>query len=183
MKNERLRVLNLEDNQNDSELIHATVQGFGIDCDFVRVEKKEDFLSALDSCRFDLILADYSLPGFGGIPALELVNARGKQDVPFVFVSGEIGEDLAIEALKRGETDYVLKHRLDKLGPAVKRAILEARERADRRTAEEELLRTKEQLERRRRRGWSCRWPNCTSGLLKSFRKKVRFSWNSTQRS
>jgi len=142
---EKLHILNLEDSRNDSELLQATLEAYGIACDLVRVETEQAYVGALKSGLFDFILADYSLPGFDGLSALQLT--RGKYDLPFVFVSGEIGEDLAIEAVRQGATDYVLKNRLDKLGPAVKRAILESRERADRRAAEQELLRTKERLQ------------------------------------
>lgn len=140
---EKLQILNLEDNPNDYELIRAALEDYGIKCDVVRVETKKEYVAALNAGGIDLILADYSLPGFDGISALDLASGRS---TPFVFVSGQIGEEFAIEALKKGATDYVFKNRIDKLGPAVKRAVLEARERAERKAAEEDLRRSRERL-------------------------------------
>ena len=146
--NNKLRILNLEDNPRDTELIQARLDEEGLECEIVRAETKEQYVHALEEGGFELILADYSLPGFDGLTALEL--AAGKSpEIPFIFVSGVIGEDLAIETLKRGATDYVLKNRLQRLGPAVRRAVLEATEKVERRRAEEELLKAHAELERR----------------------------------
>jgi PAS domain-containing protein len=98
-------------------------------------------LAALESAEIDLILADYKLPAFDGLSALKLAQSA-RPDFPFIFVSGTIGEDVAIEALKIGATDYVLKTRLERLVPSVQRALREARERAERRKAEEALRRS-----------------------------------------
>lgn len=148
MNNDNLRILNLEDNPNDAELIQARLDEDEIKCEVVRVEKKEDYVKALQKGGFDLILADYSLPGFDGLVALELAVEKSPE-TPFIFVSGVIGEDMAIETLKRGATDYVLKNRLQRLGPAVRRAVLEAREKSDHRKAEDELRKAHAELERR----------------------------------
>ncbi len=144
----KLGILHLEDNLLDSELIEARLEEDGIRCEIARALTKEDFIQSLETGGFDLILADYSLPGFDGLTALALA-ARKRPDVPFIFVSGAIGEDFAIEMVKKGATDYVLKDRLERLGPAVRRAFLEARERADRRTAQERLHRAYAELEQR----------------------------------
>ncbi len=144
----KLRILNLEDNAYDAELIQARLHEDGIQCEVVRVDTKEEYVHALEEGMFDLILGDYSLPEFDGLSALELAVEKSP-GTPFLFVSGVIGEDLAIEALKKGATDYVLKNRLRRLGPAVRRAILEATERAERRKAEHELLKAHADLERR----------------------------------
>jgi PAS domain-containing protein len=108
-----------------------------------RVETQAEFEVALRSGSFDLILSDYSLPGFDGQSALELAQML-TPDVPFLFVSGTIGEDKAVESLKGGATDFVLKDSFARLAPAVRRALDEARERAARRRAEE-ALRTSEE--------------------------------------
>ena len=148
LMNDTLRILNLEDSPYDTELIQARLDEDGIACEIMRVDTKEDYIHALEEIGIDLILADYSLPGFDGISALELAVEK-RPEIPFLFVSGVIGEDLAIVSLKRGATDYVLKNRLQRLGPAVRRAILENRERIDRKKAEEELRHAHAELERR----------------------------------
>jgi len=133
-----LRILNLEDNESDAELNEAMLSARWPECHLARVDNRDDYLTALEESDLDLILSDYTMPGFDGRQALAL--ARGKRpDVPFLFVSGTIGEDTAIEALKNGATDYVLKHRLMRLIPAVDRALTEARERAERQRAEEAM--------------------------------------------
>ncbi len=133
-----LRILNLEDNANDAALNGAMLSARWPECQLVRVETAEDFSAALEAGGFDLILSDYTLPGFDGRQALTLARARWP-DIPFLFVSGTIGEDTAIEALKSGATDYVLKHRLLRLIPAVDRALREADQQAECERAEEAM--------------------------------------------
>src|SRR2546429_956642 len=140
-----LRVLHLEDDARDTELVQATLEGEGITSDLTRVEAEQDFVGALKLGRFDLILADYTLPSFDGLSALRIAQQH-LPDVPFIFVSGTLGEDVAIEALKTGATDYVLKTRLARLGPSVNRALREARERANRKRAEEAVRQSEKQL-------------------------------------
>ena len=136
-----LRILLLEDDPGDVELIQELLEVDHFDCEVTRVQTRPEFLAALESAEIDLILADYKLPSFDGLSALKLAqNAR--PDLPFIFVSGTIGEDVAIEALKIGATDYVLKTRLERLVPSVQRALREARERAERRKAEQALRRS-----------------------------------------
>jgi two-component system, cell cycle sensor histidine kinase and response regulator CckA len=130
-----LRLLLLEDNPVDAELILTTLERAGIRHDAVRVDHREDFVSALEEHGFDLILADFCLPSFDGLSALEIVRSRHK-DLPFIFVSGAIGEEVAIESLRKGATDYVLKQRLSRLAPAVGRALEEAEQQTARREAE-----------------------------------------------
>lgn len=132
-----LRILNLEDNARDAELNEAMVKARWPDCHFVRVDAREEFVSALDE-DLDLILSDYTMPGFSGRDALLLAREK-RPDVPFLFVSGTIGEDAAVEALKNGATDYVLKHRLMRLIPAVDRALREVEQRDERERAEEAM--------------------------------------------
>ena len=133
-----LRVLNLEDDPLDSELLQARLHQGGISCEFVRVHTRDDFAAALEEGGFDLILADYSVPSFDGLSALEMTKQRNFE-APFILVSGTLGEEVAIETLRQGATDYVLKHRLERLVPAVQRAIDEAEDRRARKRAEEAL--------------------------------------------
>ncbi len=143
-----LRILLLEDSLLDTELIQAHLSGGGIDGSIVRVETSTDFRSALQTDSFDLILSDYSLPAFDGIAALEMAQTICP-DVPFIFVSATLGEELAIATLKSGATDYVLKHRLERLVPAVQRALREAKERVERQQAQAALHQLTAELERR----------------------------------
>jgi hypothetical protein len=135
-----LRILHLEDDQLDVELAGAALAAEGLACEVTQVDTHEDFLSALETNEFDLILSDYALPTYDGMSALVSVRSR-RPDLPFILLSGTLGEELAIETLKNGATDYVLKQRLSRLGPAVQRAVRESRERAERRRAEEALSR------------------------------------------
>ena len=139
-----LRILHLEDDVADAELVRDTLEMDGIACEVTRVETEAGFLAALRQGRFDLIMADYALPSFDGLSALRIT--RQQRDLPFLFVSGAMGEEVAIEALKIGATDYVLKSRLSRLVPSVHRALREARERAERRRAEEALRRSEAYL-------------------------------------
>jgi PAS domain S-box-containing protein len=143
-----LRILHLEDSQQDAELVEATLAGDGLDVEVVRVDTATGFRAALESGSFDLIFADYNLPMFDGMSA-QIVAAQLRPDVPFIFLSGSIGEELAVERLKAGATDYVLKDRMARLPSAVRRALAEAAERAERRRAEEKVRRLNTELERR----------------------------------
>jgi len=133
-----LRILNLEDNSNDAALNKAMLSARWPESELVRVETQDAFAAALEDGGFDIILSDYTMPGFDGWQALALAHER-RPEIPFLFVSGTIGEDTAIEALKNGATDYVLKHRLLRLIPAVDRALREAGEHADCERAEESM--------------------------------------------
>ncbi len=135
---ESLHILNLEDSAEDAELNQAMISARWPACDLLRVDNRADFVAALDQGGIDLILSDFTMPGFNGREALELARER-LPAVPFLFVSGTIGEDTAIEALKHGATDYVLKHRLVRLIPAVDRALREAQERTEYLRAEEAM--------------------------------------------
>jgi len=144
----RLRILHLEHNEDDVELVRAVLSGEEIECAFTRVETKAEFVAAIERGGFDLILSDYSLPSFDGRSALEISRAR-HPEIPFLFVSGAIGEDFAIETLKMGAKDYILKDRLSKLPLAVLRALKEAENRTMRGKAEEALRQSLQELERR----------------------------------
>ena len=136
--NLQTRILLLEDSEIDAELAithlakaetHSTIQ---------RVATRNDFLREIGSGEYDVVLADYSLPDFDGLAALDIVRER-HPDIPFIFVSGVVGEEFAINALRRGATDYVMKRGLSRLPAAVDRAVAEARERQDRVKAEQAL--------------------------------------------
>jgi PAS domain S-box-containing protein len=136
--NDALRILNLEDDKNDAELNQVMLAARWPECQLVRVDNRANYLTALEQGNIDVILSDYTMPGFDGRTALALAREK-RPEVPFLFVSGTIGEDSAIEALKNGATDYVLKHRLMRLIPAVDRALRDAKERAERERAEEAM--------------------------------------------
>ncbi len=134
-----LRLLVLEDEPNDAELNIAELQDAGYHCEWKRVDTRADFLEQLDLHDYDLILSDYSLPAFDGLTALRLVLEH-EIDTPFILVSGTLGEDVAIESLKAGATDYVLKQRLARLGPVVRRALSEHAEQRARKEAEKRAI-------------------------------------------
>ena len=139
-----LSILLLEDNVLDAELTCASLGFPESDCSVTRVDNRKDFEDAIGKDCFDVILADYSLPSFDGITALRL-SQQQCPDTPFIFVSGALGEELAIETLKQGATDYVLKHRLDRLRPSVLRALREKESRIEKQRAEEKLRRLAEE--------------------------------------
>ena len=139
-----LRILHLEDDKNDAELVKAVLEEGGIVCDVVRVESRDEFVAALD-LDFDLVLADLSLPSFDGMAALQ-ISLEKRPELPFIFVSGTLGEEAAIDALKIGATDYILKERLSRIVNSVHRATRESSERVERREAQERLRRSEEFL-------------------------------------
>ncbi len=140
-----LRLLHLEDDPVDAELITATLMEGNIPCQTQLVDTRQAFVAALKEGRMDLILADYSIPGFDGMTALTLARQHCP-DVPFLFVSATIGEELAIDAMHQGATDYVLKQRLGRLVPSVQRALRELDDRAERKRAEEALRQSEKQF-------------------------------------
>jgi PAS domain S-box-containing protein len=140
-----LRILLLEDDAHDAELIQEFLEADHFVLEITRVQTRAEFLAALENRGIDLILADYLLPSFDGLSALKLAQSE-RPDLPFIFVSATLGEEVAIEALKIGATDYILKTRLSRLVPSVQRALREARERAERRMAEEISRRSEKEL-------------------------------------
>ena len=133
-----MQILHLEDDPRDTELVQATLAGGGISCELTRVDTQVEFSKYLEKDGFDLILADYTLPSFDGIAALKIAKQLAPE-IPFIFVSGTLGEEVAIEALKLGATDYVFKTRLSRIVPAVHRAVREQKERTQRKLAEQTL--------------------------------------------
>jgi signal transduction histidine kinase len=134
----KLKILHLEDSPADCELVQHLLLSDGIHCNIERCDSRQNFIRNLEGGQFDLIFADCTLPQFNGVHALELAREMAPT-VPFIFVSGTIEEDLAIESLRGGATDYVLKTRLSRLVPAVRRALAEAAERAKNQEMEQRL--------------------------------------------
>lgn len=151
-----LHILHVEDDPDYFDLVKATLEKEGLRAEMVLVSNYADFVAALEKETFDLILADYTLPACNAVQVLE-VALQKCPETPFLLVSGTIGEQAAIETLKRGATDYVLKHSPDRLVPAVRRAVQEARERAQRKHAEA-ALRSSEQL-------FHSVWENSVDGM------------------
>jgi signal transduction histidine kinase len=144
MKKE-IRILMLEDSVTDAELAKHTLKRGGLRFTAVQVDNEKDFVVEIQERPPHLILSDYALPGFDGYAALEIAK-RLCPETPFIFVTGTMGEEVAIETLKNGATDYVLKHRLVRLVPSVHRALRERQERTERRRAEKQLRESHEQL-------------------------------------
>ena len=143
----KLQLLLVEDNAADAELIARHLARGRIDCAIHRVQTEADLVSALKTLKLDLIISDFSLPQFDGLRALEIAIARAP-DVPFIFVSGTIGEERAIEAVRRGATDYVLKTNLARLSSAVERAMREADIKANQRHSEKQRREQEVRLQR-----------------------------------
>src|SRR5512135_1212462 len=135
---EKLKVLILEDVPTDAELMIEELAESGMTFDSRRVATKGSYVGAIADFHPDIILSDYSLPSFDGLSALKIAREKCP-DVPFIFVSGALGEEMAIDLLKKGATDYVLKSRLSRLEPAVSRALHEVEERRERERAEQAL--------------------------------------------
>ncbi len=140
-----LKVLLVEDSDHDARLlIHELRQG-GYDPLYERVETPEAMIGALEKQDWDVVIADYVMPRFSGLDALKLLQDRGL-DLPFIIVSGKIGEDVAVEAVKAGAHDYLLKDNLTRLNLAIERELREAVVRREHRLAEAELAATQQKL-------------------------------------
>ena len=140
-----LRVLHVEDSVPDHELalLHLLRAGLRIDCS--RVDTEDGLRHALATQRWDVVLSDFNLPGFNGLRAQEILRESG-QDLPFILVSGEIGEDTAVAAMRNGADDYLLKNNLSRLAPAVEHAIAAHRDRLARARADRELAASRQRL-------------------------------------
>src|ERR1700726_189500 len=140
-----LRVLHLEDSPQDAEIVHHRLDSEGGSSATLVVNGKDSFEAALTRESFDLILSDYNLAGYDGVTALK--HAQETQpDVPVILISGTVGEEDAVKVLHIGATDYLLKDRLDRLAPAVHRAIQEAETRRTRKQAVHALLQREQTL-------------------------------------
>ena len=141
-----IRVLHLEDDPMDQEIVkNILTKSEDFKCEIECVLTKDNFVKKLEKNSFDIILADYKLPSFDGLSALKIAR-RNCPDIPFVFISGAIGEEMAIETLKAGARDYVIKDNYKRLIPSIKRAIIETQERLRRKEAEESLRESQNKL-------------------------------------
>ena len=167
---ECLKILILEDVPFDAELINRELTKSGMKFSSRRVEEEMDYLNELEEYKPDVILADHSLPHFDGISALEIAKNKCPY-VPFIFVSGKMGEDFAIEALKSAYTDYVLKGSLSKIVHAVNRALEEVEEHTKRKKVEEALKSSHRQLMEAQKIGhigsWGMGHPNHRAELFR----------------
>ncbi len=146
-----LRLLHLEDAEPDHALALAHLQRHGLQVQAMRIESRTEFEAALRE-PWDVVLSDYHLPGFTGVQALQLLRERGAADgsdlawLPFILVSGQIGEDTAVEAMRNGASDYLLKNNLARLAPAIEHAVAAAASERARLRADQELAVSRRRL-------------------------------------
>src|SRR5579863_2199464 len=133
-----LRVLVIEDSDDDAKMVLRELRRADYDVDFERVASADALRSSIGSQAWDLFICDFSMPRFSGADALKLVRSMGC-DAPFIFVSGTMGEDTAVAALKDGAQDYIIKNNLKRLVPAVRRELREAEERRERKRLEQHV--------------------------------------------
>ncbi|MFP4164246.1 MAG: ATP-binding protein, partial [Chitinispirillaceae bacterium] len=144
-----LRILFIEDSENDTLLVLRYLKRNGFDPDYRRVETLEELSEALEQ-KWDIVLSDYVLPRMNGLDAFKEVN-KHSPDLPFIIVSGNIGEEIAVEAMRSGVHDYILKDNLVRLVPAINRELKESELRYQHRVAQNHLERTREEVERQKR--------------------------------
>jgi PAS domain S-box-containing protein len=140
---DQIKILHLEDNSEDAELILSALEMGGLQVDYTRVDKEHLFLEQLSNNRFDIVLADYHLPSYDGAAALK-VCSRLYPDMPFIIVSGTLGEEIAVEMLKYGASDYLLKQNLKRLAPAIEQALARAQMKKQKQNAEDNLRKSEE---------------------------------------
>ena len=133
-----LRLLMIEDNPDDEALVLRAIRKGGFNVEHVRVDNREDLLTVLKNRDWDIVLSDYQMPEFNGLAALKIVKQRNK-DLPFIVVSGTIGEEVAVEAMRSGAQDYLMKDNLTRLVPAIRRELADADERRALREAQQTL--------------------------------------------
>jgi CheY-like chemotaxis protein len=136
--NKTLRVLNVDDCQQDVALLTRFLSRSGSEIVSDRVDNAKAMTLALESREWDVVLCDYTMPNFNALAALDLMK-KMKRDIPFIIISGSVGEDVAVEAMRAGAHDYLMKDNLARLGPTIDRELQEAGNRRARRKAEEEL--------------------------------------------
>ncbi len=141
----RIKLLLVEDSPDDSDLLLKHLKRAGLETIHERVETERAMISALESKEWDTVICDYDIPGFGVIPALLLLKEK-KPDIPCIVVSGSVGEDRAVETMKSGASDYIMKDNLTRLVPAIQRELKEAQVRRDHRQVEEALKKREEEL-------------------------------------
>ena len=141
--NTSLRLLMIEDSDDDAQLLLVKLRRAGYDPDYVRVDSEAGLREALQDSSWQIVVSDYAMPGFSGLRALEVLRDQNA-GIPFILVSGTVGEEIAVEAMRCGANDYIMKDNLARLVPAIERELREARERNDRRRAEEALYQERE---------------------------------------
>jgi sigma-B regulation protein RsbU (phosphoserine phosphatase) len=144
----KLRILIVEDSEDDALLLLRELQKYGYEPVVERVETRKEMREAITSQDWDVILTDYIMPSFSGLDALQMVQEHGL-DLPFIIVSGKIGEETAVELMKAGAHDYIIKGNLARLAPAIEREMQEAETRRRRKAAEAELHKFNIELEQR----------------------------------
>jgi two-component system, cell cycle sensor histidine kinase and response regulator CckA len=142
----RLRILHLEDSRRDAELIRCTLEEEGLDCDVLHVKNKDEFEAAITNDIFHVVLSDFALPHYNGLAALDLVRTK-IPTLPFILLSGTVGEEVAVQSLKTGATDYILKQNPARLVSAIRRALEEGEERVKRQQAEMALRESEERFQ------------------------------------
>lgn len=143
--NDKLKILILEDNESDAELLQYELKKSGLGFSSKVVQTRDEFVKALNSIDPDIILSDYSLPSFDGVTAFQ-IKQKQSPDIPFIIVSGTIGEENAVELIKSGITDYVLKDKLFSLNQKIIRAIEDSEAKREKRIADEKLRIQNERL-------------------------------------
>jgi len=146
MEERALRILLVEDSPDDADLLLWHLRKSGIESEWERVDSAVAMSEALDRMTWDIVIADYIMPGFSGLAALKVLRDKGI-DIPFIIVSGKMGEDTAVEAMKAGAHDYLIKDSLARLAPAIRRELREAEARCERLRAEQELKTLKHAIE------------------------------------
>lgn len=141
-----LKILIAEDNPDDAELVLGELRRAGFDPQWTRVDTEPEFMAELQKLP-DIVLSDFAMPHYNGLRAAELVRSSGL-DIPFILISGTVGEDSAVEAMKLGATDYLLKDRTARLGNAVEQALQQKRLQAERKQAEVEIKKQLSELQR-----------------------------------
>lgn len=135
-----LRILHLEDSPSDATLIREAIRRDGLSCEHTLARDRNEYEKALNKGHYDIILADYRLPGFDALQALQMVRAKNP-DIPFILISGAMDEEVAIESLKEGATDCVMKSRLDRVGKVIRRAVAEAEAKTEQRLLQDQTAR------------------------------------------
>jgi PAS domain S-box-containing protein len=179
VNDKHIRILNLEDRAIDADLIERELKRANLDVSVTRVETESAFRAALETSPPDVILADYNLPAFDGIGALKIARAIAP-DIPFIFVSGSIGEERATQALREGATDYVIKDRLSRLPSAVTRALAEKKEREERERTQQALARSDERFQHAARATLEVIWDWDLATNRVSFNEALRSVWGYT---
>lgn len=145
--NAQIRILIVEDSEEDTIILLHTLRKGGYDPYYIRVETAEEMISSLESEKWDLVISDYILPSFNGLTALKILRERDL-DLPFIIISGRIGEDTAVEAMKLGANDYLIKGAISRLIPAIERELHDASIRRGKKMAEAELIKSEQRYKR-----------------------------------